>query len=494
MKTKNNYIEILAGLIFILLILFHLFVIPKADDFVFFFKIKNLGFLKFLKNQYNTWSGAAYSIYGIIDYFLFYISKDLFRAAKIFTILWTINLFIASYFIVKLYSHYSENQLTKKQLFIYTSIISGILWINTYINLGDTLYWLNGGYYSIILLFTILWIFILERKPKHEFIFAFILSFFLGSAGARSFSVFFVYLFFFFMKNFVEYKNPKKIILFLFSYFIPFFIGFWYTNKAPGSLIRIKALGGLEDNFFFILINYIKIIDYLLHQSLKYIIISAVFLLLLFVTSFKKLNINIFYSFRWLIIALALPLPFAIFKGGYMPLRSFSLFFLSISLFLSEFIFIFISNYDVVQKLKREINPHIQIILMLAIIMILSYNLIAFGKYYTNYLHPYINYLNSKRYHEAAIKSLYIAPPLKYNFTLRENPKDWRNRYMAKYFKIKQISFDISCIKQTPYYLRTNKSYTLSKFSSILKFHILNYNIKYGPITIKYLKNVNDKL
>lgn len=193
------------------------------DDFLFIFKLREVGVMNFLKEFYLTWDGRQMTPAAIFQaVFELYLFPEI--SVPIYLLFFYFSIWIFFDIVFKL--NYKN-----------TIIVSFFFFFSIFPFLKNLVYWQNGGIYSLFIFQSVLLLYIFHNnKIRNIYVLVFV-SFLLSLNSQNLFIPLFIFILCKIIYKFIQNKVLcKRDLLIIFS----MIIGVGIVSFAPGNFIRIS--------------------------------------------------------------------------------------------------------------------------------------------------------------------------------------------------------------------------------------------------------------
>jgi len=221
----------------------------SGDDICYRNELARYTVLKKAWLQYLFWDGRSLSIPSLVQ-----LTALKYFPAPFVSLIWTLSFLGSVYLILKILQLDFNVQLN----FFSFGILSAILWLGMWKLIPDILYWPTGGWYCMMLLLALIWIYFLNKEMKEQnfnqakIIFIFILSIL---CGTNSHNIIIPLIFIaieklVYSRVVLKEKKSTQYLLFAIGGLL---IGGFMVLLAPGNGERLKAIAWNGFNSEFLL-------------------------------------------------------------------------------------------------------------------------------------------------------------------------------------------------------------------------------------------------
>ncbi len=296
----------------------------SGDDLCFKIELARYSVLDKAWLQYLHWDGRSLGLASLLQLFcLKYFS------APVITFIWA-SAFIANSFLVLKIAAIDKPVPENKISMVSIALLSSMMWLGMWKLIPDILYWPTGGWYVVMCLLGLFWIYFIsieiraENFSRKKYFSVFIISFICGN-NSHNFIVPLLLFGLIELLHSMFFMNNKRAVYFILSALSGLILSAYIVMLAPGNIERLHAVSWTGFNASFLMNCFLVFTKYmywllllicfyplLLWMNGKNIFASLRFSNL----KFSKLNsmssfVNLMYSQRYLIAALSTVMVFS---------------------------------------------------------------------------------------------------------------------------------------------------------------------------------------
>ena len=231
----------------------------SGDDICYQNELSRYSVLEKAWLQYNYWDGRSLSIASLLQ-----LAGLKYFPAPLITLIWAVSFIGAAFMILKIAGMEQRSSQRKPVSFNELSVMVAVLWLGMWKLIPDIIYWSTGGWYSMMLLLSLVWIYIFQKGLKYKWYSTggsaviFITSLLCGN-NSHNVIIPLLLVAVIEMSHAIAVRKEKKALGYGLSAIAGLILSAYFVLFAPGNYERLHAIAwkGFNASFLYYFTNVI---------------------------------------------------------------------------------------------------------------------------------------------------------------------------------------------------------------------------------------------